>query len=629
MSKSTTTNNTPTNPTPFTDKASTRKIRILPEEIISKISAGEVVERPASVLKELIENSLDAGSGRIIAEIEGGGKKLIRVTDDGEGIPPSEIALALERHATSKINTYEDLFRLGSMGFRGEALAAIGAVSEIKIESSGAGAGMMFGKMGGVFPSVVKNGTSVEVTNLFFNTPARMKFLKSDSAEKSAMLQVIQSHALANHKVAFEIFYDKKNILRLDVAGTLEKRIADVLKEDVFLKTIPFTFSDLRNGLSVTARISAIDSFISSKTLQYLFVNKRPVYSRTVTRAVYDGLKGVIPSGKHPIFIIYITIPPDKVDVNISPTKKEVKFSDDNNVYSAIFLNIKKLLASQSPLNYTLTADKQKHSAKDGASYLKDMPSADYEEIIAPRAQNISYNIGGNNSHMRWMDEQIELKIRGKERESGELISADELRKSRIKFIGEVFGYCLLASDEENLYIIDSHAASERVLYEKYKNSAEPASSQLLLSPVIINLPPFEFERARMHLNKLNKLGWRLEIFGGNSLKCEGTPSCLGEVNPHDILDAVFRKSTDTSNDEEYTADDNGKKQEDGIFSDEYIIKKSCHAAVRGREKLSFVEAQRLVNEFFSTPSYQTCPHGRPTVIKLSREEVSRKFRRE
>jgi len=603
-------------------------IRILPEELIAKISAGEVVERPASIVKELIENSIDANASKITIEIENAGKKLIRVTDDGIGIPPDEITLALEKHATSKISSYEDIFHLKTMGFRGEALSSIGAVSNLKIESIcklnndnplGAGAESLFGKITGPFPSPIQNGTSVEVRDLFFNTPARMKFLKSDTTEKNTMLQVVQSLALANPGIHFEVLYDKKNILSFPAVKNTDDRIRDVLKETIFSKTIPFHQNLLPTNPIITnlsGRISALNTFVPSKNLQYLFINKRYIHSRTITKAIYDALKGILPTDKHPVFVIYLTVTTDAADVNVSPTKKEVKFSDENSVYHTIFTTVKKLFTDRRQITdygfYT--------SQKDNHHLISD-------NTIQPHtySQKSPHNLTAGQILSEELESKLQKNTLSQKEEKTSLL--DELRHSKVKFIGEIFnGLHLVASDEENLYIIDAHAASERMLYEKYKKSLndENPASQLLLSPAIINMPSDEFERVSQNLDSLNKLGWKIEIFGDNSFRCEGMPAILGDVGPGEILNAIFGKDTDGVEDIDKTTTNSHKSP----LSDDYIIKKSCHAAVRGKDKLSFIEAQRLINELFLTSSYQTCPHGRPTVIRLRRDEILKKFGR-
>lgn len=570
-------------------------IRILDKTTVERISAGEVVERPASVVKELVENSLDAGARNITVEIEAAGRKLIRVADDGRGISSSDLPKVFLRHATSKIISYDDLFRLSTMGFRGEALSAISAVSEISVESAPASSDgrrlpaaaikSSYSEVSGTSPSSVAAGTIVEVVGLFGNTPARLKFLKSEATEKSACIAAVQSLALANPATAFHMFSDGKKIFSLEAARSTDERLAAVLKKDVFDRTVYFQAA---NGeISVKGRVSEIDAFVASRSLQWVFANRRAVSSRAVSTAIYDAAKEFIPKARHPVFTVFVEAPPSTIDANVSPTKREVKFADEAAVFSVVRSAVKSAFSSSGPVRYAF--------ARGGGVF-----------AATSDKRQAAYDAGGFSS--------------GLARREGDGLSggffASELANSRVKYIAGIFGYCLVAADEDSLYLIDAHAASERVLYEKYRIRETGSASQLLLAPVIVDLPASVFADVAASLKPLESLGWKLEPFGESALKCEGAPAVLGDIDPRAILTAIF--------------DNDHRKSGPGAsaVTEEDIIKRSCREAVRGKDRPGFIEAQRLVNDLFSTQNYQTCPHGRPTLIKISSSELASKFRR-
>ncbi|MDI6757194.1 MAG: DNA mismatch repair endonuclease MutL [Endomicrobiia bacterium] len=572
-------------------------IRILDKNTQERISAGEVVERPSSVVKELVENSLDAGARNVTVEIESAGRKLIRVADDGRGISASDISKVFLRHATSKIISYDDLFRLSTMGFRGEALFSISAVSEISVESApafpdgrrlpGAAIKSSYSEVSGPSPSSIAAGTIVEVVGLFANTPARLKFLKSSSTENSACIAAVQSLALANPATAFHMFSEGKKIFSLASARSTDERLAAVLKKDVFDRTV--SFQAAHGEISVKGRVSEIDAFVASRSLQWVFANRRVVSSRAVSSAIYDAAREFMPRARHPVFTVFVEAPPSTIDANVSPTKREVKFADEAAVFSVVRSAVKSAFSSSGPVRYGF--------ARGGGAF-----------AISSDKRVAAYDAGVSSSGIRRRE--------GDELSSGFFTS--ELANSRVKYIAGIFGYCLVAADEDNLYLIDAHAASERVLYEKYRIRETGAATQLLLAPVIVDLPPSVFADVSASLKALKSLGWKIEPFGESALKCEGTPAVLQDVNARAVLMAIFGAAS---------VEPKSAPRASAI-TEEDIIKRSCREAIRGKEMPGFIEAQRLVNDLFSTQNYQTCPHGRPTLIKISSSELASKFRR-
>ncbi len=552
-------------------------VRLLPEDTIEKISAGEAIERPSSAVKELLENSLDASAGKITIEIEETGKKLIRVCDDGSGIAADDLPKVFLRHTTSKIFRYEDIFDIKTMGFRGEALSSLCAVSALKISSavegeSGWTVESNFGKLSSAVPSPVEKGSIVEIKNLFYNTPARLKFLKSAASEKKAIIKTVQSIAIANPRVWFILRMDGKEIMNL-MPSDMGERIRDVFKKDMFSAMI--SFIGRNENIEVSGYISGLNGFATTRDFQYIYVNKRNVETRKITHSFYEASRGFLASGRHPAFVLFIETPPSMVDVNVHPTKKEVKFSDENFVFDLTVKSVRESLAAQSPERYyRKEAEREEKSLKETLSEYYDM--------------------------------------RGTQ---GGMVLEEKLSMSGVKYVSEAFDFCIIAKDRENLYLIDTHAAEERVLYEKYKTQAEKTGTgvptQLLTDSILIDMREDKAHSLCEKSDLLKSLGWRVEFFGENTIRCEGVPTIFYNSSTREILlelISVIKKDGDANADE--------------------LIKMACRAAVRGKEKLNFIEAQKLLDELFSTPNYQTCPHGRPTIIRITKDELSRKFKR-
>lgn len=552
-----------------------RVIKILPDETIEKISAGEAIERPASVVKELVENSFDARAKTITVEIEGAGKKLIRVSDDGEGIGREDLPMVFLRHATSKISRYEDIFNLKTMGFRGEALASISAVADVTVVSAtadreGWSINSNYGKISGISPAAARKGTTVTVKNLFFNTPVRLKFLKSDGTEKNLIIKILQAAAIANPATALELKIDGKTAFNL-LPEEMEKRIESVLKSAVFSGMTKFS----GNGadFQISGFVSVAGHSAASRDFQYIFVNSRPVESRNLAHSVYEASREILPRGRHPAFVLFIIAEPSTIDVNVHPTKREVKFSNEKEVYAEILKAVKASLQSSPNVSY----------------YPVSLPDSAAERQLKEAVRQ-HYDISAN---------------------SGAVLFDESVLKPAIKYLCDAFDYCIIAMGENALYIIDAHAAQERVLYEKYKSEEKNVRVQSLLEPILINLPADRFHSVSEKIGLLKSLGWQIEPFGESTLRCNGVPSLFGMSSPYEIINELI---TIIEKNNEVNADE--------------LIKKACRLAVRGREKLNYLDAQKLVNELFSTPNYQTCPHGRPTVISITRPEINAKFKR-
>lgn len=550
-------------------------IKILPQETIEKISAGEAIERPSSVVKELLENSIDAGAKKIIIEIESAGKKLIRVHDDGIGISAEDLPKVFLRHSTSKIENYNDLYKLTTLGFRGEALASISAVSNVTLTSSLKGKPAWqisadFGRITPIFPAPPVRGTTVEVRNLFFNTPARLKFLKSDITEKNHIIKTAQTIAMAYPEIDFLLKVDSKVVFNLSPENQ-EKRIEETLKTGIFSRMQKFDFKS--KSFCIRGYISRVEHSLVSQHIQYLYVNRRAVVCKGISHSVYEAFRNFLSGGCHPAYVIFIDIQPDFVDVNVHPTKREIKFSNESEICQDLFEAVKKALQGTPPPSF----------------YKKLTVNKDEEKTMIKEAI-----------------ERYELPLKPKER-----LFVPELTKSPVQYLCDIFGYCLLATDEEALYLIDSHAAAERILYEKYRNTPERYSVQLLIEPLLINLPLDRYEVIKEKLGLLNKTGWLIEPFGDSTLRCSGIPAVLGAVSPYSVIMELLSFI-----------------ETERVIEEDELIKKACQLAVRGQDRLNFLEAQKLINDLFSCPNYQTCPHGRPTVIKITKTELANRFKR-
>ncbi|MFN3966185.1 MAG: DNA mismatch repair endonuclease MutL [Endomicrobiia bacterium] len=569
-----------------------QKIKILPEEVINKIAAGEVIERPASVVKELIENSLDANSKYINIEIEDAGKKLIRVSDDGIGMSPEDVKLCIQRHATSKIYNFSDLETLKTLGFRGEALSSIACVSKTRIvsktDSAQTGWGIIAegGKIILSQESPHSKGTTVEVNELFFNTPARKKFLKSDITEQSHIIKTIEELALVHFWVGFILKIDNKVYFTLPPARKIDDRIIDLLGNKIYGNLIQIY--EEHRYIKIFGFVSKIESSQANKNIQYFFVNSRPVTSRLLSQALYGAFRDSLPIGRHPMAIIIIETNPKFIDVNVHPTKRIIKFSEERIIHEIINQTIKKHLTKQSVPILTI-----RDSTAKAEIFQKQIYTHPFEQKILSLSEERGQFYTKKETEEELFDEFL--------------------------ILGQLHNTYIIISTPEGLTIVDQHAANERVLYERFTNGTTKKEIQELLIPHTLEVAPHEYEILRGHLETINLLGFEISEFGLNTIVLKSYPSILGEIK--NIND--FFKEFVTLLIDEFS--DTSKKS---IEPREKIIRSACRAAVKAHDRLSEEEIKKLIIDLKNCKQPLCCPHGRPTMIKLTISELEKKFQR-
>jgi DNA mismatch repair protein MutL len=589
-----------------------QKINVLPEEVINKIAAGEVVERPSSVVKELLENSIDSGAEHIEIEFDTAGKNLIRVIDDGSGMTRDDLKTALLRHATSKLKTADDLFNINTLGFRGEALPSIAGVSKLTIitRTKESDSGNKIVVEGG--KTVVDQecasavGTTVEVKNLFFNTPARKKFLKSDATERSHILHMIEELAVVHYETGFSVTSDSKPVFNSPKASRPDERVIDILGNDVYESLVPVT-ADFE-FIKISGFISKIEKSRPNNDMQYFFVNNRPVTNRMLTQALYDSYRGSLFVNKHPACVLFVTINPAVIDVNVHPTKRVIKFSQDKEIYDLMVKQLRDVLAKQKSPSFELP----KHGNTEKGSEPRKKPATNRFDHKQNNRQFVQQQTASTPSILGALNE---LKEKSTEEP---LPSMFELSGTHV--IGQLFNTYIIAQKEQNLLIIDQHAANERVLYEKFTGIKTKINQQGLLIPETLELRPHETVLIEHLLPDLNRLGFTIEEFGKNTVVIKSFPAILGEISRiKEFVHEFIRLLIDGINEPAAKTDPQ---------HDDKIIRAACRAAVKAHDKLTMEEIYSLINNLQKCSQPLTCPHGRPTMITITIDELEKKFKR-
>ena len=568
-------------------------IRILSPDVASKIAAGEVVERPASVVKELLENSLDASATQIAIEVQGGGVRLIRVVDNGGGIPPEEVDLAFERFATSKVATADDLEGISSLGFRGEALPSIAAVSEVTMvtRSKDELSGIFVNIKDGAILEKAKRGcppgTTVTVRNLFRNVPARLKFLKSASTENGHISNLVSQYSLAFPEVRFTLIIDGRTTFRSPGSGSLREVLGAVYGLDVAKAMLMIEAKEDADLLlpGVTGFVSPISLTRASRSYMSFFVNRRWVQSRMATYALEEAYHGLLMVGRHPIAVINISLLPQEVDVNVHPTKNEVRFRNERDIFSAVQKSVKATLTAQAPMP-TLDTLPQPQPA----------PAAPTERLPA-----------------------FEVKPGEAVAKSPVAVppSAEPVAKSLpiLRVVGQLANTYVIAEGPDGMYLIDQHAAHERVLFEKIRNerSRRAVEVQGLLQPVPVELTVRQQELLELQSEALSEYGFGIEHFGERTYLVRSVPAVLRGQNVAQSLVEVL----------DFLAE--GEK---GDRREEIAISLACHGAVRAGQALSYEEMRDLIRQLEQASQPRNCPHGRPTMIHLSASQLEKGFGR-
>ncbi len=584
------------------------KIQKLPESLIRLIAAGEVIERPASVLKELVENSLDAGATQLAIDIWGAGRTRLRISDNGEGMTPEDAELALDRHATSKLQAFQDLETLATFGFRGEALPSIAAVSRFELTTRTAGAAQAWRiKLeGGTVLSKqaigAPQGTTIDVQDLFFNTPVRSKFMKKDGTERAHLLRTLQEIALAHPKVGFQVSVEGKPVLSLAPVHDLRARLADIWGDS--LTRDMATLEVVQGPIAIRGLINAVPNHQPTKNYQHLFVNGRPVQQKMLTHAIYEAYHEWLPVGRHPAFALFIQISPVLIDVNVHPTKREVRFSNERATYDLLFTHIRRVLEARQdvPVFGSTSHGLDAFSRRPGDS----LSGVHQTSLIDPVLRSAGMTDVMNLQSPFQSEFVADAPLR-------------PLSNAPIRILGNFQRLYILAEQDDQLLIIDQHAAAERVLYEKLLAQAklnQPAT-QPLLAPYLWELPADQAERVTEALPALKSLGFMLEPFGGNSFALKEWPAVFPQLRQaKQFLDIFIESLQEESHDSEEHA------------HHEKVASAACRAAIKANDHVAPEEMTQLLANLTACERPMTCPHGRPTHIRLPKDELHRRFRR-
>jgi DNA mismatch repair protein MutL len=594
-----------------------RPIRELPDELVSQIAAGEVVERPASVVRELVDNALDAGAGQVTVRLLAGGVRLICVEDDGAGIAREELQLALRRHATSKIGSLADLESVATMGFRGEALAAIASVSELSLLSRTGRqptAFLLEAASGELRPAARAVGTTVEVKELFFSTPARRKFLKTDATELAHCLEAVRRHALARPDVSFAVWHEGRQVEQWR-AGSRDQRMADVLGDDFIANSVEVTYN--AGPLAVTGRAGIPDAARSRSDWQFAYVNGRYVRDKVVSHAARSAYEDVLHGQRQPVYALYLTIDPARVDVNVHPTKIEVRFRDGREVHQAVRHAIENALAAPragmlaAPLLPLPGHDWEGADAQAPATRSWDQPRMDFGSGVPLRASDVA---------ALWSQPAPGGPGAGPTPAASGMPSGDwPLGRA----LAQLQGIYILAENAQGLVIVDMHAAHERIVYERLKrqlNSGDGAgtlASQPLLIPATFAATAQEVATAEAASAALAALGLEITPFSPKTLAVRAVPSALAQGDAVELARSVLAELA------QHDASTVVQRAQDDL-----LATMACHGAVRANRRLTLEEMNALLRQMEETERSDQCNHGRPTWRQLSVRELDGLFLR-
>lgn len=580
-------------------------IVLLDDLTINKIAAGEVIERPANVVKELVENSIDAGADNIVIEVKNGGKTFIKITDNGKGIRQDDMAISLERHATSKIRKVEDLEKTYTMGFRGEALASISAISTLTMQSKTKDeftGTKIVAKAGNIIESEecgMQVGTTILVENLFFNTPVRYKFLKQDATEFRYIKDWVQKVALANPNISFRLLNDGKNVFFSNGNGNILDIIYLMYGKEIKENLLEVNYES--DNIKVTGVIGNTLISRDNRKEQIIFLNKRNIKNNVLINSADQAFKGAVGIGKYGFYILNLDMPANFYDVNVHPTKMEVRFKDEDKIYKVVYHAIKSTMLK---FEFLGNNENEEHNEE----YIEN----EYEFLTNEYSEKSS-NSKIKNQEQKEAEHNIIANINLK----NELRKREEARTVEYKYIGILFRTFIIIEVENEIFLIDQHAAHERVLYEKIKENYKKKvsqNSQMMLMPEVINLTHREMEFVKNNIEIFKNTGFDIEIFGENSVKINGIPDLEYKAKTQnifmDILDEMLTNERTSIKDVE----------------ERFIATVACKAAVKANMDLSVQEVENLIQSLLSLNNPYTCPHGRPTTIKIDKDFIKNKL---
>lgn len=575
------------------------KINVLPESIASRIAAGEVVERPASVVKELVENALDAGAKEISVWVEKSGTSLIRVSDDGEGITGEDLPLAVERHATSKLKEEVDLFCIATLGFRGEALPSIGSVARLEIVSrtremeAGARLFVEGGKKSNLITAGSPYGTTVEVRDLFFNTPARRKFLRSPATELGHICDVINRLALAYGDVHFHLYHGGRKISEYVAVAHLKDRLGQIFGAEIGKEMASFSRS--QGGFRLTGFLSFTPASYTNSRYLMIYVNRRFVRDRTLTHAILQGYETLLMKGRYPAVVLYLEIPFEEVDVNVHPAKYEVRFRRQTEVHDAVVKAIREALRG---------------AAKKEASSIGTRVGEELNlQIHEPSLPYVRSRSGAGSPLVR--SDLTPTPSTERRKEGGFF--------SNLEILGQILGCYIICDSGRGLALIDQHAAHERVAFEKMRGDIERGEieKQELLIPQTIELPQAEAFLLEQRLELLARLGFNVEPFGRNTFVIKAVPALLPVGDYRGMLRAVVAELVEIGHSEELHQS-----------LEEKLMTIACHSVIRANRRLEREEIHALLKGLDEIDFATQCPHGRPVLLEITQQELERMFKR-
>lgn len=642
-------------------------INVLDSSIVDKIAAGEVVERPASIVKELLENSIDAGASIITIEIKNGGIDLIRVTDNGCGISKDEIKIAFLRHATSKISTDKDLLNIQSLGFRGEALSSISAVtkSEMISKTRSQLIGTRYCMEGGKNPIIEEigapDGTTIIVRDLFFNTPARRKFLKSSHTEAAYISDYVEKLALANTNISIRFINNNQTKLHTTGNGNLKDTIYNIYGRDVANALLEIDYN--KNGIKIEGYIAKPEFSKGNRNLENYYINNRFIKDKSISLAIEEGFGNRMMQHQYPFTVLRYSINSEVVDVNVHPAKMQIRFSNTTEIYEATREAVQNALVGKELIR-EVGIDKENNVKKSFLDTLYQ-PKQDFTQRTftnktftpnIPKNENVIkdtffkadedkpkldnslkkslndvVNAGSILENIKRPPESFETRknteytnlisqsiSESPEKYNKQLEFLDRKNKHLHRIVGQVFDTYWIVEFDNKMYIIDQHAAHEKVLYEKFIKvyNETKISTQMISPPVIISLSSLEISFVEKNKEVLSKMGFEIESFGGKEIKISGIPSILPSISKYEVLKEIIGNLSEN----------------DVVKTPELIISKTasmaCKAAVKGNDRLSFEEAKKLIDDLFELENPYSCPHGRPTIIEMTKQELEKKFKR-
>ncbi|MEG0545627.1 MAG: DNA mismatch repair endonuclease MutL [Oscillospiraceae bacterium] len=613
------------------------KINKLPKNIAELIAAGEVVERPASVVKELLENSIDAGAKTITLEIESGGIKYIRITDDGCGIAREDVPLAFLSHATSKIKIADDLDYIMTLGFRGEALASVAAVSKTEImtktseELNGTRMEIEGGEEILIADAGCPNGTTIIIRDLFYNTPARMKFLKTDRAEGTAVAAVVDKIALSHPEISIRFIKDGKQQLCTSGNGELISVIYSVYGKDLKETLIPVDYT--LNGIKINGYISKPLCSRGSNSMQLFFVNNRYIKSKTASAALIEGYKNSIMVGKYPAAVLFMEMGADTVDVNVHPAKTEVRFSNDKIIFDAVYYSIKNALnkdvsrpqAKLNKINPTellrpVTEKSEQISITEIEQIQNTHTQPIFTDVPSKKVQTVNYNRLNSTENSSYKSEdELDLSIRTSDSVSvnnNKNSESSEPKEKSFKYLGEAFKAYIFAQYGGKLVIIDKHAAHERILFNKLKAEQKEQLAQLYLVPINVTLTKEEYNAIIQSLDLLETAGFLIDDFGSGSVIVRGCPLTLAKEDITSLITEIAGHLIKN-------------QREINIEKLDWIFHSvACRAAIKAGNDTSDYELIEFTKKLLSDDTIRYCPHGRPVLIEMTKYELDKQFGR-